>query len=55
VVTVGSRLVSALMTPSGLVKSALKTCEMSDKLALLAMFCRLAAVSVKRSDHASTS
>ena len=36
-VTVGSRLVSALMTPSGSVKSALKTCEMSDKLALLAI------------------
>lgn len=55
VVTVGSRFVNALMTPSGLVRSALKTPEIADESAPLRMFYRLAAVSVKRSDHASTS
>ena len=55
VVTVGSRFVIASSTPSGFVKSALKTWVMSDASALLAMLSRLAVVSVKRVVHASTS
>ena len=55
VVTVGSKFANASMTPNGLVTSWLKSCVMSDELALLTMASRLAVVLVTRSDHASTS
>ena len=55
VVTVGSKFANASITPNGLVTSSLKSCVMSDELALLTMLSRLAVVLVTRSDHASTS
>ena len=54
-VTVGVRLVNASITPSGLLRSALKTPEIAVGSALPAMFVRFAAVSVSRVDQASTS
>jgi hypothetical protein len=54
-VTVGVRFENASITPSGFVESWLKTSEIACESAPLMMFCQLAAVSVKRSYHASTS